>query len=237
MNGDYQHAYFPVFLDLEGRLVVVVGGGAAAEHQVVSLMRYGADVLVIAPEVASGIDALVAEGLVEHEARDYVRGDLAGAFLVVSATDSIETARAVYLEAEGQGCLITTLQGPDLCNCTMPHVVQRGLMQVAVSTAGASPEIARRVQKRLEHELPHEWEPFMLLVGQVRRIAMERITNSAERDALFEKLADSDLLERFVAGERPDPEAVFRQFMWDDSEVRIPAPSVDSLAPDALSEA
>lgn len=214
MNGDYQHAYFPVFLDLEGRLVVVVGGGSAAEHQVVSLMRYGADVLVIAPEVAAGIDALVAEGLVEHEERDYVRGDLAGAFLVVCAADSIETARAVYLEAEGQGCLISSVTSSDLCNCIMPAVVQRGLMQVAISTAGASPEIAQRMRKRFERELPPEWEPFMLLVGQVRRIAVERISDPVELAALFEEIADSDLIDRFIAGERPDAESVFREFMW-----------------------
>lgn len=218
MNGDFQHAYFPVFLDLEGRLVVVIGGGAAAEHHVVSLLRYDADILVISPDVSPAIDALVAEGIVEHEARDYVRGDLAGAFLVICAGEEIETCRAVYLEAEGAGCLVSAAHHPELCNCIMPSVVQRGLMQIAVSTAGAAPEVAMRVRRRLESEFGPEWEPYMDVLGSVRRIALDRIPDRGRRAELFEAIADSDLLERAAAGQDLSAEEIFLEFMFGDAQ-------------------
>ena len=175
MNGDFQHAYYPVFLDLDGRLAVVVGGEAGAERAVLRLLRYGADVLIIASSVSPAIDVLVAEGLVEHEERDYVRGDLAGAFMVICATSSLETSRAVYQEAEGRGCLVSHMEAAELCNCTTPAVVQRGPMQIAVSTAGAAPNVARRVSRELERRFGLEWEEYVLLLGRLRRLLMDRM--------------------------------------------------------------
>lgn len=106
----------PVLLDLSGRLVVVVGGGVKAEALVLDLIDYGPDILVVSPRVTPAIDALVAEGLIEHEARGYVRGDLAGAFIVLCALSTIEIARAVYQEAEGMGCLVMASGNPGLSN-------------------------------------------------------------------------------------------------------------------------
>lgn len=106
----------PVLLDLSGRLVVVVGGGVKAESLVLDLIDYGPDILVVSPRVTSALDALVAEGLIEHEARGYVRGDLAGAFIVLCALSTVEIARAVYQEAEGMGCLVMASGNPELSN-------------------------------------------------------------------------------------------------------------------------
>lgn len=112
--------YYPAFLDIRGRLVVIIGGGSVAEDIVGSMLDFGADVLVIAPQVTPAIDLLVAEGRIEHEERGYIRGDLAGAFIVFSATDCVETDRAVYLEAEGTGCLISIAEEPGLGNFITP---------------------------------------------------------------------------------------------------------------------
>ncbi len=116
MSAGNGHPYYPVLLDCTGRLVVVIGGGSVAERTIRSVLAHGADVNCIAPLVTPGIDLLVAEGHITHEDRGYVRGDLAGAFLVVSATDSVEVDRAVYQEAEGQGCLVNVPDAPELSN-------------------------------------------------------------------------------------------------------------------------
>lgn len=108
----------PLEVDLTGRLVVVIGGGSVAEGALRSLAPYKPDVLVVAPLVTPGIDELVAQGLIEHEQRSYVRGDLAGASLAISATDSIEVDRAVYQEAEGMGCFVFVESSPDLSSFT-----------------------------------------------------------------------------------------------------------------------
>ncbi len=216
MNGDFQHAYYPAFLDLDGRLAVVIGGGTAAEHHTRTLLRYGADVLVIAPDVTPGLDELVARGVIEHEQRAYVRGDLGGAFLAVCGVSSIEIARAVYQEAEGSGCLTTCVSAPELSNFIMPAVVERGLMQVAVSTAGASPEVAGRVKARLEEEFGPEWEDYVLLLGQVRRLVLDRVGDPDERREAFEAVAASDLLDRISRGERPSAEDIMRSVVLGD---------------------
>jgi len=106
----------PVLLDLSGRLIVVIGGGVKAEAFVLDLLDYDPDILVVSPHVTPALDALVAEGLIEHEARGYVRGDLAGAFLVLCAVSSMEVSRAVYQEAEGAGCLVMASGRPELSN-------------------------------------------------------------------------------------------------------------------------
>lgn len=213
MNGDFEHAYFPVSLDLDGRLAVVIGGGMSAEEHVLSLMRYGADILVVAQEVSAGIDELVAQGAIEHEQRDYVRGDLGGAFLVICATPSVETCRAVYQEAEGRGCLVSSVHVPELCNFIMPAVVERGLLQVSVSTAGASPEVAEQLQEWLDGEFGPEWVYYVRLLGQARRIALDRIADRERRDDVLRELANAPLRDRIVAGERPTAEDVFREIM------------------------
>jgi len=213
---DYSTPYYPVYLDLNGRLAIVIGGGSVAERKAITLLRYGADVLVISPDVTTAIDALVAEGLIEHEQRGYVRGDLAGAFLVVCATDSTEVNRAVYQEAEGMGCLVNVVDVPELCNFIVPSIVQRGPMQIAISTAGAAPTVAKRVRKRLEHEFGPEWEPYVTLLGQVRRLVMDRVPGGEEvRKPIFEAIADSNLRERIADGEEITAEDIFLEFAFE----------------------
>lgn len=118
MIGPGADALFPASLDLQGRLVVVIGGGQEAEEHTRTFLAHGADVLLVAPMLTTGLEAMVAEGRVEHEQRAYVRGDLAGAFLAVCAEECAEVARAVYQEAEGSGCLVNIIDAPALSSFT-----------------------------------------------------------------------------------------------------------------------
>ncbi len=214
MTDSYSSPYYPVFLDLHGRLAVVVGGGSVAERKISTLLEYGADVVCVAPLVTPGIDALVAQGLIEHEQRGYVRGDLAGAFVVVCATDSTEVNRAVYQEAEGQGCLVNVVDVPELCNFIVPSIVKRGPLQIAISTGGAAPVVAKRIRRELEEHYGEEWECYVRLLGQVRCLVLERVPGGEPvRKPIFEAIAASDLYDRVMSGVCPDPEDVFREFV------------------------
>jgi len=214
MNEPYSDPYYPVFLDLRGRLAVVVGGGSVAERKIATLLEYGADVMCVAPLVTPGLDALVAQGLIEHEDRGYVRGDLAGAFIVVCATDSTEVNRAVYQEAEGQGCLVNVVDVPELCNFIVPSIVKRGPLQIAISTGGAAPVVAKQMRCELEEHYGEEWECYVRLLGQVRCLILERVPGGEPvRKPIFEAIAASDLFERVMGGVCPDAEDVFREFV------------------------
>jgi precorrin-2 dehydrogenase/sirohydrochlorin ferrochelatase len=208
MAEDYGKPYYPVYLDLSGRLCVIVGAGKVAQRKAKTLAGYGADVVVIAPDVSEELLELQADGLATIEQRGYVRGDLEGAFLAVCATDSEEINRAVYAEAEERGVDV-----PELCNFIVPSIVRRGGLQIAISTGGAAPTVAKRLRKRFQEEFGEEWGGYVQLLGEVRMLVMERVPGGeAARKPIFERIADSDLLERLRAGGKPSAEDVFAEF-------------------------
>lgn len=211
MSDAYGKAYYPVYLDLNHRLTIVVGGGKVAERKAATLAEYGADVVVIAPETTDRILEMSADGLLTIERRGYVRGDLEGAFVVICATDSEEVNRAVYDEANERGALVNVVDVPALCNFIVPSIVRRGGLQIAISTGGAAPAVAKRVRRRISGEFGEEWAGYIRLLGEVRALVMARVPEE-ERQALFERIADSDLRERIASGSAPTAEDVVEAF-------------------------
>lgn len=217
MTRDYTTRYYPVYLDLGDKLAVVVGGGAVAVRKVRTLAEYGARVTVISPEVDGGIEELASNGAVRIERRGYVRGDLEDALIVVCATDSEEVNRAVFAEAEQRGCLVNVVDVPELCNFIVPSIVRRGQLQLAISTGGAAPVVAKRMRRQLEEQIGEEWGPYIELLGEVRTLVMQRIPGGeAVRKPIFEAIGASDLLDRVRAGERPSAEDIYAEFVGGD---------------------
>lgn len=206
--------YYPVYLDLHRRLAVLIGGGGVAERKAKTLIRYGADVVVIAPETTETINEMEAEGELTIERRGYVRGDLGGAFLAICATDSEEINRAVFAEAQERGCLVNVVDVPSLCSFIVPSIVSRGPLQFAISTGGAAPTVAKRIRRKLTEEYGPEWADYITLLGEVRALVMARVPGGEPvRKPIFERIADSDLLERLRAGEKPSAEDVYTEFV------------------------
>ncbi|TDB37623.1 MAG: bifunctional precorrin-2 dehydrogenase/sirohydrochlorin ferrochelatase [Actinobacteria bacterium] len=211
---DYSKPYYPVYLDLTGRLAVIVGGGVVAERKVTTLLEYGPRLRVVSPEVTPAIEELAASGAIELERRGYVRGDLAGAFIVISATSSEEVNRAVHAEAEERGCIVNVVDVPELCSFIVPSIVRRGTLSVAISTGGAAPTVAKRLRKHVQEHLGPEWDTYVTLLGEVRTLVMERVPGGeAVRKPIFETIADSDLLDRIRSGARPTADEVYDEFV------------------------
>ncbi|MBI3953086.1 MAG: bifunctional precorrin-2 dehydrogenase/sirohydrochlorin ferrochelatase [Chloroflexi bacterium] len=200
-------AYYPVFLDLKGRLCVVIGGGAVAERKVAALLECGARVRVVAPRVTTPLRRWAQEGRVEHLARAYSAGDLQGALIAIAGTDDRSTNAEVYREAQGLGVLVNMVDDPDHCSFIAPALIRRGEVQIAVSTGGASPALARHLRQRLEKAVPPEYEPLAGLLGRVRRrLRREGKTPSPEA---WQAAIDEDLL------------ALVRQESWAAAEARL----------------
>ncbi|QJA05982.1 bifunctional precorrin-2 dehydrogenase/sirohydrochlorin ferrochelatase [Thermosulfurimonas marina] len=193
--------YYPVFLKLEGRLCVVVGGGEVAERKVEALLEAGARVRVIAPEVTETLRRWAEEGRVELEVRPYREGDLSGAWLVVAATDDPGVQEAVFREAEERGLFCNVVDKPEICSFIVPSVVRRGRLQLAISTSGASPAAARRIRERLEEEFGPEWEVYLELMARWRREILSRDLPEEERRVLFNRLALAPLPEWIRQGD------------------------------------
>lgn len=145
---------YPLFMDVSGRRCVVVGGGGVASRKARGLLESGARVVVVSPEVTPEIDDMD----VTVERRPYAPGDLAGCTLAFAATDSREVNAAVAREAEERGIPVNVADRPAEGDFALPSVLRRGGLQVAVSTGGASPTLARRIRDAMEPSFAAEWE-------------------------------------------------------------------------------
>ena len=199
-------SYYPVFLDVRGRTALVVGGGAVAERKAAGLARAGACVRVVAPTVTAGLEAQARDGLVDLRRRAFRENDVEGVFLVYAATDDAAVNEAVYAEAEARGVPANVVDDPAHCSFIVPSVVRRGPLQLAVSTSGAAPALAKRLRRELEGRFPEDWAVYVDLLAEVRALVRSRMAGGeAERAPVLEAACDLGVLERLRAGARALP--------------------------------
>ena len=153
MSEDENVVLYPIFLDLSGRRCVVVGGGEVSGRKARKLLQARAEVVVISPEVTPELESVATE----VRRRPYEEGDLEGAYLVFAATDSRDVNAAVAGEAKGRGIPVNVADRPSEGDFALPSVLRRGRLQVAVSTGGASPTLAREIRDELEELFGPEW--------------------------------------------------------------------------------
>lgn len=180
-------ALFPIFLKLTGRPCIVIGAGNLAESKIESLQAANGRVTVIAPVANERIVAMAESGEVVWHQREYATGDLAGQFLVIAATDNPAVNRAAFAEANAAGILINAVDDPPFCDFYFPSVVRRGDLQIAISTAGASPALAQRLRKEINALLPLDIGDWLAELGNLRRevLQMEPL-NGARKDLLHQ---------------------------------------------------
>jgi len=195
--------YYPAFLDLRGRRCVVVGGGVVALRKVEALLRCGAQVLVVSPDLSVELAARVRERRVAHEAREFRPEDLGGAFLVVAATDDASVNAQVFEEAERRGLLVNTVDDPERCNFIVPSAIQRGPITVAISTGGASPALAKHLREQIERSVGPEYGALAALMGELRAEVKRTHADEAARRRVWQRILDSDVIDLLRAG-RPE---------------------------------
>jgi siroheme synthase-like protein len=186
--------YYPIFLNLQDRRCVVIGGGHIAAEKVHGLLATGARVLVIAPEMSARILQWVAEGAITCLARRYRPGDLEGAFLAISATDDRAINAQVWEEAQTRNIPVNVVDDTPHCNFIAPSIARRGDLTVAISTGGKAPALAVRLREKIEAMLGDEHARFLELAGSLREPLARRYPDFATRKALWYQLVDSEVL-------------------------------------------
>jgi uroporphyrin-III C-methyltransferase/precorrin-2 dehydrogenase/sirohydrochlorin ferrochelatase len=179
----------PIFLKLDGRRGLVVGGGAVALEKITSLLKTGLWVRVVAPNAKSEIRQLASEGKLQWIQRPFELADLDGNFVVVAATDSAEINAQVYTGAFERGILANSVDDPPLCDFYFGSVVSRGALQIAISTAGESPAVAQRLRREIDEQLPKDLGPWLNNLGQLRREVLDTHPRGEERRLLLHQLA------------------------------------------------
>ena len=184
--------YFPISLNIADRKCTVVGGGRVAARKALALLEYSGDVRVISPELNEELEELQQTGRIEWLPRNYQKGDLRNAFLVIAATDDELVQEEVYSEAEKNGQLVNVADVPGRCNFILPATVSRESLTVSVSTAGNSPALARRLRQELESTIRPEHGILGEMLGLIRPEILKMGKPHEENKILFaEVLHDS----------------------------------------------
>ena len=189
--------YFPAFLDLRGRRCVVVGGGTIGGRKARDLLSAGADVTVVSPRLGPDLSVLVRVGRLAHRPRQFRRADVRGATLVIAATGVPRVDAAVAAEARRRRVLVNVVDRPAACDFILPSVLRRGHLQVAVSTGGRSPALAREIRRRLERLIGPEYAELIERVGEARDRARALAPTAAARLAAGERVV-AEALEVFA---------------------------------------
>ena len=200
---------FPLFADLRGRRVLVVGGGAVARRKLEPLLAAGARVVVGAPWLDEAVAALVASGAIEHLAGSFEPAWLDGAWLVIAATDEGAVNRAVAAAAEARRIWANVVDDLELSSYQSPARVERGPLQIAISSGGGAPMLARHLREKLETELDGSLAGLATLLLQERRRIRARHPRLSGRRRFFEALLEGPVAQRFRAGDHEGARRAF----------------------------
>ena len=201
---------YPVNLNVQGRVCLVVGGGAVAERKAAGLTAAGASVLVVSPTVTPGLQAQAEAGEVVWQPESYGTGDLDGVFLVLACTDSREVNVQIVRDASERGLLVLCADNPTAGSFVSPTVIRRGPLTLTVSTEGGSPTLSAVVREKLEADFGPEWGPLALLVSKMREIVKTNPTEAARKAAVRRALSDAEARKLLLEGRELEAEARIR---------------------------
>ncbi len=192
--------YFPIFFDVREKICLVVGGGAVASRKAAILLKAHAQVVVVAPQVSAAMQQLVDKHDLTLYARAFEANDVQKATLVMAATNDIQVNQHVATAAKAQGIPVNVADNPDLCSFIMPSIVDRSPVQIAISTSGTSPVLARLLRGRLESTIPAGYGKLAQLAGNIRDEVKQRLTHKGVRKSFWEKLLQGRVAEMVMSG-------------------------------------
>jgi precorrin-2 dehydrogenase/sirohydrochlorin ferrochelatase len=200
--------FYIACLRLTGRRCVVVGGGEVGLEKVEGLLACDGRVTLIAPDAVEPLRALAAEGSIAWIRREYESGDLEATFIAIAATDDTDTNIRVYDDAERRAMLVNVVDVPPLCNFILPAIVRTGPLAIAISTAGASPALAKRIKAQIAEAYGEPYARLAVLLNEARGWAKGTLPTYQDRKAFFEGIVNGE----------PDPIELLRN--GDEAAVR-----------------
>jgi uroporphyrin-III C-methyltransferase/precorrin-2 dehydrogenase/sirohydrochlorin ferrochelatase len=204
---------FPVFLDLRGRDAVVVGGSTAAVRKATLLARAGARIRVVAAELDPEFASLFADGRCAHHAEPFRAGHLVGATLAIAADPDPSVNEKVAGAARMMAVPVNVVDRPALSSFTVPAIVDRSPVMVAISTGGAAPVLARVLRARLETLLPAAYGPLAALAAELRPLARRRLPDAWVRRRFWESVFEGGIADLMLAGRANDARRALRRML------------------------
>ncbi|ANC18541.1 NAD(P)-binding protein [Bacillus thuringiensis] len=181
---------YPLTVRVNEKRVVVIGGGKVAGFKIIPLLKQGADIVVISPELDANLVKLVEEKKIRWYQREYEKSDIKSAFLVVAASsDSILNEQVAEDAAENQ--LVNVITNPEIGNVHFPAAIHRGLLNIAVSTGGASPKLAKKIRDDIANKYDETYESYLDFLYEVRLKLKDLQLEKRERNILLQEVLKS----------------------------------------------
>jgi siroheme synthase-like protein len=184
--------FYIACLKLKDRRCVVVGGGEIGLEKVEGLLACDGRVVLIAPDAVQELQDLAAEGSIEWIRRDYEPGDLEATFIAIAATDDTDINIRIYEDAEKRAMLVNVVDVPPLCNFILPAIVRTGPLAIAISTAGASPALAKRIKREIAETYGDAHAQLAILLNEARGWAKGTLPTYQDRKAFFEGIVNGE---------------------------------------------
>jgi len=197
---------YPLFLKLDGRKCIVVGGGTIAYRKIRALIECGASVMVVSPELRREIEEYAKEHDIEIVRRTVKPSDIKGVAVAIAATNNRKVNEAIAQAARENGVLVNVVDMPDLCDFYVPSRIDRGDLQIAISTGGAFPAFAQHLRLTLEEQFGPEFTTYVKLLGRYRQKAKARIADPRQRTKTEKDFLDSPAFALVIEGKLEEAE-------------------------------
>jgi len=214
--------YYPVFFDLRKKVCLVIGGGTVAERKVLRLLECEASVRVVSECLSEGLSGLQKREQIQYLPDRYSVTCLDGAFMVICATDDNAVNEQVMKDCRSRGIPVNVVDDPERCDFILPAIAEQGDLSVAISTAGKSPALAKRLRQELERQYGPEYRELLDMLGELRKRRLAKGHPSEENQKVFEAIVFSDILEHLRKGDRAAAEEKIRRLTGEDLERNEP---------------
>ena len=208
VQGMLDTPFYIACLRLTGRRCVVVGGGEIGLEKVEGLLACDGRVVLVAPDAVRELVELAEEGSIEWIRREYHPGDVENTFIAIAATDDTDVNIRVFEDAERRAMLVNVVDVPPLCNFILPAIIRTGPLAIAISTAGASPALAKRIRDEIADEYGEPYARLAVMLNEVRGWAKATLPTYQDRKSFFESIVNGE----------PDPVELLRR--GDEAAVR-----------------
>ncbi len=216
---------YPIFMHIEGKSCLVVGGGAVGERKVQDLLAAGAKVTVVSREATPLLHSQAGQGLITLRQEDFQPGHLEGMFLAIAATNDQPVNEAVSAAAQARGLPVNVVDQPALCSFIVPATIRRGDLVLAIGTGGRSPALAKKLRQELERTFGPEYGPYVELLGLIREAVLASRRDHPDNQSLFTAIAASPLLTLLRANDQAGLAALLAELLG----AVLPAPRLAEL--------
>jgi len=196
-------AYYPILLQVEHLRCIVIGGGRIAERKIRGLLEVGAQVHVISSDYTMQINQWITDGRITGSQRTYRQGDLDGARLVFAATDSADVNERVASDADALGILVNVASSSRSSSFVNASTMRRGKLIIAVSTSGASPEVAKHIVSEIDERYGDAYEIYLDILAELRHMIQDNVVDAGVRRQLMKQMLGMNWLEQIEQGVFP----------------------------------